>query len=74
MDHINKVKALVDQLVCLEVTVRNKDIVMILLESLSALFVYLITAIKTMPMKKFTMDYMTARLMHEMSKRKENEP
>ena len=47
---------------------------MILLESLSALFEYLITAIKTMPMKKFTMDYMTARLMHEMSKRKENEP
>ena len=74
LDHVNKVKALVDQLVCLEVPVRDEDIVMTLLESLPASFEYLITAMETMPMKELTMDYVTMRLMHEMSKRKEKEP
>ncbi len=34
LDHINKVKALADQLACLEVPVRDEDVVMTLLESL----------------------------------------
>jgi hypothetical protein len=33
-DHINKVKALADQLACLEVLVRDEDVVITLLESL----------------------------------------
>ncbi len=74
LDHINKVKALADQLACLEVPVRDEDIVMTLLESLPASYEYLITALETMPMKELTMEYVTARLMHEVSKRKEKEP
>src|ERR1700724_2727756 len=30
--------------------------------------------LETMPMKELTTEYVTARLMHEMSKRKEKEP
>ena len=74
LDYINKIKAAVDQLACLEVPVRDKNIVMTLLKSLSTSFEYLITAIKTMPMKELTMDYVTECLMHDMSKRKEKKP
>jgi sarcosine oxidase delta subunit len=74
LDHVNKVKAFGDQLACLKVPVRDKDIVRTLLESLAASYEYLVTAIEMMPMKDLTMDYMTARLMHEMSKRKKKEP
>jgi hypothetical protein len=73
LDHVNKVKALADQLAYLEVPVREEDIVMTLLESLPASYEFLITALETMPMKELTMEYVTARLMHEMSKRKEKE-
>ena len=52
LDHVNKVKALTDQLACLEVPVRDENIIMTLLESLSALYEYLITALETMPMKR----------------------
>ena len=50
---------------------RYKDIVMTLLENLPTLYKYLIIALKTMPTKELTMDYVAARLMHEMTKRKE---
>ena len=73
LDYVNRVKALTDELACLEVLVRDKDIVMTLLGSLLALYKYLITALETMPMKELTMKYVTARLMHEMSKHKEKE-
>ncbi len=69
MDHVNKVKVLVDQLVCLKISVREEDIIITLLENLPLSYEYLTTAIDTMPMKELTMDYMTTRLMHEMSKR-----
>jgi hypothetical protein len=39
LDHINKVKALADQLACLEVPVRDEDVVMTLLESLPPSYV-----------------------------------
>ena len=74
LNHINKVKGLADQLACLEVPVRDEDVVMTLLESLPPSYEYLITALETMPMKELTMEYVTARLMHEMSKKKEKEP
>jgi hypothetical protein len=69
LDHIHKVKALADQLACLEVPMRDEDVVMTLLESLPPSYEYLITALETLPM-----EFVTARLMHEMSKRRENEP
>ena len=74
LDHINKVKALAGQLTCLEVHVRNKDVVMILLESLSPSYEYLITTLKTMSIKELTTEYVMTRLMQEVSKRKEKEP
>ena len=42
---------------------------MILLESLQTLYEYLITALEMMPMKELTINYIIARLMHEMLKR-----
>jgi hypothetical protein len=72
LDHINKVKALADQLACLEVPVTDEDVVMTLLESLPP-SEYLITALETLPMQDLTMEFVTARLMHEVSKRREKE-
>ena len=46
LDHITKVKALADQLECLE-----EDIVMTLLKRLPASYEFVITALETMPMK-----------------------
>jgi hypothetical protein len=74
LDHINKVKALADQLACLEVPVRDEDVVMTLLESLPPSYEYLITALETLPMQDLTMEFVTARLMHEVSKWREKEP
>ena len=53
---------------------KDEDIVMTLLDSLLTLYEYLIIALKTIPMKDLTIYYLTARLTHEMSKRKENDP
>ncbi len=53
---------------------RDEDVVMTLLESLPPSYKYLITALETLPMQDLTMEYVTARLMHEVSKRKEKEP
>ncbi len=53
---------------------KDEDIVMTLLESLPPSYEYLITALETLPMQAFTMEFVTARLMHEMSKRREKEP
>lgn len=70
LDRVNKVKAFVDQIVYLEVPVREGNIIMIFLESLLMSNEYPITALNTMPTK----EYITTRLMHKMSKHKENEP
>jgi hypothetical protein len=45
-----------------------------LLESLPPSYEYLITALETKAREELTMDYVTARLMHEVSKRKEKDP
>jgi hypothetical protein len=74
LTHINKVKSLADQLTCLEVPMKDEDVVMTLLDSLPPSFEHLITALETRPMKELTLDFITARLMHEVSKRKEKEP
>jgi hypothetical protein len=58
----------------MEVPVRDKDTVMTLFESLPPSYEYLITALETKAREKLTMDYVTARLMHEVSKRKEIDP
>lgn len=73
LDHINKVKALADQLACLDVPLRNEDVVMTLLQSLPDSYDYLIAALETRPLKELTLEYVTARLMHEVTKKKEKE-
>jgi hypothetical protein len=59
LDHVNNVKVFVDQRACLEVPV---------LKSLPELYEGLITALETMPMNELMMEYVTTRLIHEMSK------
>ena len=73
-NHINKVKSFADQLTCLEVPIKDKDVVMTLLNSLPPLFEHLITALEIHPMKELTLDFIIACLMHEVSKKKEKEP
>jgi hypothetical protein len=58
----------------LEVLVKDEDVVMTLLESLPPSYEYLITALETLPMQDLTMEFVIARLMHEVSKRREKEP
>ncbi len=53
---------------------RDEDVVMTLLESLRPSYEYLITALETLPMQDLTMVFVTARLTHEVSKRREKEP
>ena len=43
LDHVKKIKELTDQLVCLNVSVKNGNIVMTLLDNLPASYEYLIT-------------------------------
>ena len=74
LDDVNKVKALADQLACLEVHVREVDIVMTLFDNLPATYEYFMTAFAKMSIKKPMTDYMMAYLMHKMSKRKVKEP
>lgn len=52
---------------------KNEDIVMTLLISLSASYKYLITTLETMLIKELTMDYVTTRLIHEVLKSKKIE-
>lgn len=74
LTHINQVKALADQLACLDVPVREEDVVMTLLESIPPSFENLITALETLHMKDLTVEFVVARMMHEITKRKEKEP
>jgi hypothetical protein len=53
---------------------KDEDVVMTLLDSLPPSFEHLITALETRPMKELTLDFITARLMYEVSKRKEKKP
>lgn len=68
-DHIDEVKAFVDQLICLDVPVQD-DVIISLLQSFLALYKYLITTLEMMPMKELMMNYMTVCLMHKMSNHK----
>lgn len=75
VNYVNKVKVLVDHLPCLEVSLEDKDMVIILLENLSASYnTYLVTALEVMPMKEPTMIHVMVRLMYETSKCKKKEP
>lgn len=64
-DQSNKIKVIANQLASLEVPMRDEDTVMMLLESLSTSYKYLIMMLKTMLMNKLTMKYMTMKSMHQ---------
>jgi hypothetical protein len=74
LDHINKVKVLIDRLACLKIHVRKEVVVMISLESLPPIYIHLITALETMTMKELSMKYVMAHLMHEILKVNDKDP
>jgi hypothetical protein len=59
LQHMNKVKTLMDQLKALDVAVTEGDIVMTILESLPSSFENLIVAMETKDMKELTLTYVT---------------
>jgi len=71
--HINMVKALVDQLRSIEVNITHEDVYMVLLMSLPPSFDNLITSLESMSTKDVDLQFIVARLFHEVSKRKECE-
>ena len=73
LQHINKVKTLADQLDALDVPVTEGDIVMTLLESLPPSFENLIVAMETKDIKELTLAFVTSRLMHEVTRKKEQQ-
>jgi len=71
--HINMVKALVDQLCSIEVNITNEDVYMVLLMSLLPSFDNLVTSLESMSTKDVDLQFIVARLLHGVSKKKEYE-
>jgi hypothetical protein len=71
--HINMVKALADQLRSIEVKIENEDVYMVLLMSLPPSFDNLVISLESMSTKDVDLQFIIARLFHEVSKRKESE-
>ncbi len=69
--HINTVKALADQLRSIEVNITDEDVYMVLLMSLLPSFDNLVTSLESMFTKDVDLQFIVARLLHEVSKRKE---
>jgi len=71
--HINTVKALADQLCSIKMNIMDEDVYMVLLMSLPPSFDNLVTSLESMSNKDVDLQFIIARLLHEMSKRKECE-
>jgi hypothetical protein len=71
--HINMVKALTNQLCSIEMNITDEDVYMVLLMSLPPSFDNLITSLESMSTKDVNLQFIVARLLHKMSKRKECE-
>jgi len=71
--HINTVKALAYQLRSIKVNIIDEDIYMVLLMSLPPSFDNLVTSLESMSTKDVDLQFIVARLLHEVSKRKECE-
>jgi hypothetical protein len=71
--HINTVKALADQLRSIEVNITDEDVYMVLLMSLPPSFDNLVTSLESMSTKDVDLQFIVARLLHEVSKTKECE-
>jgi hypothetical protein len=71
--HINMAKALVDQLRSIEVNIEDEDVYMVLLMSLPPSFHNLVMSLESMSTKDVDLQFIVARLLHEVSKGKESE-
>jgi hypothetical protein len=71
--HINMVKALANQLRSIKVKIEDEDVYMVLLMSLPPSFDNLVTSLESMSTKDVDFQFIIARLLHEVSKRKESE-
>jgi hypothetical protein len=71
--HINTVKALADQLHFIEVNIMNEDVFIVLLMSFPLSFDNLVISLESMSTKDVDLQFIVARLLHEVSKRKECE-
>ncbi len=71
--HINTMKALADQLRSIEVNITDENVYMVLLMSLLPSFDNLVTSLESMSTKDIDLQFIVARLFHEVSKRKECE-
>jgi hypothetical protein len=71
--HINTVKVVADQLCSIEVNITDEDVYMVLLMSLLPSFDNLVTSLESMSTKDVDVQFIVARLFHEVSKRKECE-
>jgi len=71
--HINMVKTFADQLHSIEVNITDEDVYMVLLMSLPPSFNNLITSLESMSTKGVDLQFIVARLLHKVSKRKECE-
>ncbi len=68
--HINMVKALANQLRSIEVNIEDEDVYMVLLMNLPPSFDNLVTSLESMSTKDVDLQFIIARLLHEVSKRK----
>jgi len=71
--HINTVKALVDQLHSIEVNIMDEYVYMVFLMNLPPSFDNLVTSLESMSTKDVDLQFIVARLLDEVSKRKECE-
>ncbi len=71
--HINMVKAFANQLCSIKVNITYEDVYMVLLMNLPPSFDNLVTSLESMSTKDVNLQFIVARLFHEMSKRKECE-
>ncbi len=71
--HINKVKALVDQLCSIEVNITDEDVYMVFFMSLPSSVDNLVTSLESMSTKDVDLQFIITRLLHEVSKKKECE-
>jgi hypothetical protein len=71
--HINTVKAFANQLCSIEVNIRHEDVYMVLLMNLPPSFNNLVTSLESMSTKDVDFQFIVARLLHEVSKRKDCE-
>jgi len=68
--HINTVKALADQRCSIEVNITDEDVYMVLFMSLLLSFDNLVTSLESMSIKDVDFQFIVARFLHEVSKRK----